>query len=208
MKKILLISISLLLSMGVALAQRVVSGKVTSDDGSGGIPGVNIVLEGTTNGTTTDFDGNFRLDVPEQGGTLTFSTIGMKSQNVEIGSRSVIDLVMSEDVEVLGEVVVTALGVEREKKALGYSVSSLDASQITKRSEPDAIRSLTGKIAGVNVQGGGGAPGQSTKINIRGYSSMTGNTQPLFVVDGVPFDNSVQSSDDYSQNTVFFQSGI
>ena len=203
MKRIVLISISFLFVLGTAWAQRTVSGIVTSDDGSGGIPGVNVILKGTTSGTTTDLDGNYRLSVPEEGGTLEFSFIGLSPQEIMIGSRSVIDITMSEDVETLGEVVVTALGVEREKKALGYAVSNLNSSEITKRSEPDAIRSLTGKIAGVNIQGGGGAPGQSTKINIRGYSSMTGNTQPLFVVDGVPFDNSVQSSDDFSQNTVF-----
>ncbi len=203
MKRIVLICISFLFVLGTAWAQRTVSGIVTSDDGSGGIPGVNVILKGSTTGTTTDLDGNYRLSVPEEGGTLEFSFIGLSSQEIVIGARSVIDITMSEDVETLGEVVVTALGVEREKKALGYAVSNLSASEITKRSEPDAIRSLTGKIAGVNIQGGGGAPGQSTKINIRGYSSMTGNTQPLFVVDGVPFDNSVQSSDDYSQNTVF-----
>ena len=176
---------------------------IKTDDGSGGIPGVNVILKGSTTGTTTDLDGNYRLSVPEEGGTLEFSFIGLSTQEIVIGARSVIDITMSEDVETLGEVVVTALGVEREKKALGYAVSNLSSSEITKRSEPDAIRSLTGKIAGVNIQGGGGAPGQSTKINIRGYSSMTGNTQPLFVVDGVPFDNSVQSTDDFSQNTVF-----
>ncbi|MFT4737697.1 MAG: TonB-linked SusC/RagA family outer membrane protein [Cyclobacteriaceae bacterium] len=202
MKRILLLSISFLFVFGTAWAQRTVSGRVTSESDNGGVPGVNVILKGTTTGATTDLDGNYRVSVPEEGGTLVFSFIGLATQEVEIGARSIVDVAMNEDVETLSEVVVTALGVERSKAALGYSVSTLSSDQIAKRSEPDAIRSLTSKVPGVNIQGGGGAPGQSTRINIRGYASMTGNTQPLFVVDGVPFDNSVTETDNFSQNTV------
>ncbi|MDH5610332.1 MAG: TonB-dependent receptor plug domain-containing protein, partial [Cyclobacteriaceae bacterium] len=203
MKRILLLSFSFLFVLGSAWAQRTVSGRVTSDTDGSSIPGVTVLLKGTTNGATTDLDGNYRISIPDEGGTIVFSFIGMTTQEIEVGTRSVVDVTMSENVATLNEVVVTALGVEREKKALGYAVTNVSEEQITKRSEPDAIRSLTSKVPGVNIQGGGGAPGQSTKINIRGYSSMTGNTQPLFVVDGVPFDNSVSSTSDFSQNTVF-----
>ena len=112
MKRIVLIYVSFLFVLGTAWAQRTVSGIVTSDDGSGGIPGVNVILKGSTTGTTTDLDGNYRLSVPEEGGTLEFSFIGLSTQEVVIGARSVIDITKSEDVETLGEVVVTALGVE------------------------------------------------------------------------------------------------
>jgi TonB-linked SusC/RagA family outer membrane protein len=202
MKRILLLSISFLFVLGIAWAQRTVSGKVTSDSDGSGVPGVNVILKGTTTGVTTDLDGNYRLSVPEEGGTLVYSFIGLATQEVAIGARSVIDVAMAEDVETLSEVVVTALGVERSKKALGYAVSNVSSDQIAQKAEPDAIRSLTGKVPGINIQGGGGAPGQSTKINIRGYASMTGNTQPLFVVDGVPFDNSVNATDSYAYNSV------
>ena len=115
MKRILLLSISFLLAVGTAWAQRTVSGRVSSDSDGSGIPGVNVILKGTTTGTTSDLDGNYRLSVPEEGGTLVFSFIGLSSQEVEIGARSVVDVAMSEDVETLSEVVVTALGISKEK---------------------------------------------------------------------------------------------
>ena len=118
MKRILLLSISFLFVLGTAWAQRTVSGKVTSDDGSG-VPGVNVILKGTTTGSTTDLDGNYRVSIPEEGGTLVYTFIGLAAQEIVIGTRSVIDVTMMEDVETLSEVVVTGLGVVKEKKALG-----------------------------------------------------------------------------------------
>lgn len=182
-----------------AIAQeRTVSGKITSLEDGSTLPGVNVILKGTTNGTVTDIDGNFKLSVPADGGTLIFSFIGLKSEEVQVGSRSVIDLQMTSDVQQLSEVVVTAVGIEREKKALGYSIASVDADKLQQKSEPDPLRAMQGKMPGVVITGSNGAPGSSSKINIRGMSSMTGNTQPLFIVDGIPFDNSVNSpiSDD------------
>lgn len=174
--------------------ERVVSGKVTAAEDGSTLPGVNVVLKGTTNGTVTDVDGNYRLNVPSTGGTLVYSFIGLQTQEIQIGEQTIIDLQMGLDVQQLTEVVVTAVGIEREKKALGYSVASVSAENLQQRSEVDPLRALQGKMPGVNIVGGGGSPGQSTKINIRGISSLTGNTQPLFVVDGIPFDNSVNSS--------------
>lgn len=195
MKKFLLLICSFVFAAGVVLAQdRTVSGKVTSAEDGTPLPGVNVVLRGTTNGTVTDSDGNYKLTVPGAGGALVFSFIGLQTQEIEIGDRTVVDLALGLDVTQLTEVVVTAIGLEREKKALGYSVASVGSQNLQQRSEVDPLRALQGKMAGVNIQGGGGSPGQSTKINIRGMSSLTGNTQPLFVVDGIPFDNSVNSS--------------
>lgn len=182
---------------------RVVSGKITSSDDGSSLPGVNVVLKGTTVGTITDIDGNYKISVPASGGTLVFSFIGLTTQEAEIGARSVIDVAMASDVKQLTEVVVTAVGIEREKKALGYSVANLTSDQVSQRAEPDPLRAMQGKMPGVNITGGNGAPGSSTKINIRGISSMTGNTQPLFIVDGIPFDNSVNGDGDPGKNTVF-----
>jgi TonB-linked SusC/RagA family outer membrane protein len=171
----------------VMAQERSVSGKITSTEDGAPLPGVNVVLKGTTNGTVTDTEGNYRLSVPSSGGTLVISFIGLMTQEVEIADRTVVDVQMSQDIKQLGEVVVTAVGIEREKKALGYAVSNLSADRLMQKSEPDLVRSMQGKVAGVNIIGAGGAVGSGTNITIRGQKSLLGNNQPLFVVDGVPF---------------------
>ncbi len=195
MKKVLLFGLSLLMVTTMSFAQdRTVSGKVTSAEDGSTLPGVNVVLKGTTNGAVTDIDGNYKLTVPEDGGTLTFSFIGLVSQEVEIGSRSVIDMNMESDIQQLSEVVVSALGVERETKALGYSVQSVDSEAITAAKETNLVNSLTGRIAGVQVTGSSGAVGASSRIVLRGPNSITGDNQPLFIVDGVPIDNGARGN--------------
>ena len=124
MLRILLVSF-LFLATNLWAQDRTISGTVSSEEDGSGLPGVNVILQGTTTGTTTDIDGNFRLDVPTDGGVLVFSFIGLSAQEIEIGTRSVIDVVMSSDVEELQEVVVTALGITKEKAALGYAVTSV-----------------------------------------------------------------------------------
>lgn len=211
MKKFLLLCISSVFALSVAWAQElVISGRVSSMEDGSALPGVNVVLKGTTNGTVTDADGNYRITVPGGSSALVFSFIGLTTQEVTVGDRTVVDVQLQLDVTQLSEVVVTAMDISRDKKALGYSVSSVNATNLQQRSEVDPLRALQGKMAGVNITGGGGAPGQSTKINIRGMSSLTGNTQPLFIVDGIPFDNSVNSNnsqgstgEDAARNTVF-----
>ncbi|MFN8355727.1 MAG: SusC/RagA family TonB-linked outer membrane protein [Spirosomataceae bacterium] len=196
MKKTLLVSFLFVCLVGLsalsAVAQiRKVTGKVTSAEDASGMPGVTVQLKGTTKGVNTDLNGTYSIEVPNAGGTLVFSFVGMASQEVAIGSRSVIDVKLSSDTKQLSEVVVTAIGIQREKKGLGYAVSNVGGDLLQQRSESDPLRALSAKVPGVTIVGGGGAPGQATKINIRGFNSLTGNTQPLFVVDGVPFDNSV-----------------
>jgi TonB-linked SusC/RagA family outer membrane protein len=209
MRKFLLTCIALAFVLYSYGQERTVSGKITSTDDGSALPGVNVVVKGTTSGTVSDADGKFTINVPSSGGTLVFSFIGLQSQEVVVGDRTIVDVSMASDIQQLSEVVVTAIGIEREKKALGYSVSTVSSENIAQRSEPDPLRAMQGKMAGVNITGSGGAPGQSTKINIRGISSMTGNTQPLFIVDGVPFDNSVNAANPVTggsasdQNTVF-----
>ena len=190
MKRILLLSFMFTFVFAFsAMAQRTVSGQITSAEDGGGLPGVNVVLKGTTTGTTSDLDGNYTLSVPEDGGVLVFSFIGLESQEINIGARSVIDVAMSADVQQLTEVVVTALGVSREKRSIGYSTQEVDGEQVAEAREPNIVNALQGEIAGVQIQGTSGAIGGSSRITIRGVNSVTGNNQPLFVVDGVPVSN-------------------
>ena len=183
--------------------ERVVTGKVTASEDGTPMPGVSVVIKGTTRGANTDADGTYSISTPDKGGRLVFSFVGSASQEVEIGNRSVVDIKLANDSKQLGEVVVTAVGIQREKKALAYAITNVKGDLLQQRSEPDPLRALSGKVPGVNITSGGGAPGQATKINIRGNTSFTGNNQPLFVVDGIPFDNSTNSAGaDFNNNSV------
>lgn len=200
---------ALAIALCVWAQERSVSGKVTATEDGSNLPGVNVVLKGTTTGTVTDAEGRYTVAVSGDNPTLVFSFIGLTTYEVAVGERTIVDVQLEQDVRQLTEVVVTSLGMEREKKSLGYSVATVSGENIGQRSEPDPLRALQGKMPGVNITGAGGAPGQSTKINIRGMSSFTGNTQPLFIVDGIPFDNSTNSTDptgtttSSGSNTVF-----
>ena len=176
---------------------RTVSGTVTSAEDGSTLPGVNVVVKGTTNGGVTDFDGNYKISVPEEGGTLVFSFIGLESQEVEIGTRSVVDVQMASDVKQLSEVVVTAMGISREKQSLGYAVSEVEAEALEQKSESDVARILTGKASGVQIQNQGGMSGSGTSIIIRGLNSFSGDNQPLFIVDGVPFSGATNAQGDF-----------
>jgi len=181
------------LASNVWAQDRTISGNISSDEDGSGLPGVNVIIKGTTVGTTTDVNGSYSLDVPSDGGTLVFSFIGLASQEIEIGARSVVDVVMSSEVEELQEVVVTALGITKEKAALGYAVTSVGGSQLEARPEADIARLLRGKVPGVDITSQSGVTGTGTNIIIRGYSSISGSNQPMFVLDGVPIDASTYS---------------
>jgi len=189
MKKLILLIVLFVFISGYNLfAQtRVITGTVTSSvQGEGAVPGVTITVKGTTLGALTDVNGKYSITVPGGATTLVFSYIGMKTQEVEIAGRSVLDIVMEATVQALNEVVVTALGIKRESKALGYSVQSVNNDQIANSNNSNIINSISGKVAGVSVTPSSGAAGGSTFIEIRGSTSLTGNNQPLFVVDGIP----------------------
>jgi TonB-linked SusC/RagA family outer membrane protein len=172
-------------------AQNVqITGNVTSADDGSPLPGVSVVVKGTTIGTVTNFNGDFELSVPQSAATLTYSFVGMTTQDVAIEGRTIIDLVMAADALDLGEVVVTALGVSREKKSLGYSVQDVSGEDLSKAREQNIINSLSGRVAGAQITNSSGAVGASTRIVLRGASSLGGNNQPLFIVDGIPIDNS------------------
>ncbi len=183
--------------------ERTITGRVMAAEDGTPIPGASILLKGTTKGANSDAEGFYTISVPSTGGKLVFSFVGAATEEVEVGNKSKIDIQLKNDSKQLGEVVVTALGQQREKKALAYAITSVKGDLLQQRSEPDPLRALSGKVPGVNIIAGGGAPGQATKINIRGNNSFTGNNQPLFVVDGIPFDNSSNSAgSSYSNNSV------
>lgn len=185
---------------------KTISGTVT-DSSNVPLPGVNIIIDGTTNGTQSDFDGNFTIQA-SVGDVLVVSYIGQKEVRITVGSSDFYSIQMEDDAQQLDEVVVTSLGLKREARSLGYSVAKVTGEDVQGRAEPDLLRAMQGKMTGVNITGGGGAPGQGTKINIRGMSSLTGNTQPLFIVDGIPFDNSTNATAGAGQNTVFSNRGF
>lgn len=173
---------------------KMITGTVSNSADGAVLIGATVILKGTTTGATTNQRGTYSISVPSQGGTLVFSYYGFEGQEVEIGNRSVIDLSMTEEAQLLEEVVITALGVERETKALGYSVQELQGAELAQTKETNLVNSLAGKIAGVQITSSSGAPGASSRIVIRGASSLLGNNQPLFVVDGIPLDNTQFSS--------------
>ncbi len=170
------------------LKRVTISGTVTDDTGEPLI-GVNVVVKGTTVGTATDFDGSYSLDAPDDATTLVFSYTGFNTEEVAIDGRTIINLTMSTDVRQLNEVVVTALGIEKDQKTLGYAVSRIQPDELTENRSSKFMDVLQGKVAGVNVTSlGSGAQG-SSKIRIRGVSSFGGNNSPLIVINGVPIDN-------------------
>ncbi|MEP2240063.1 MAG: SusC/RagA family TonB-linked outer membrane protein [Maribacter sp.] len=195
--------LTLLLALVVHISfaqQKTVSGTVT-DQGGLPLPGVNIVVEGTTTGTQTDFDGNYSI-MASQGETLLFTYIGQKAVRKSVGAGSTVSVQMEEDAQALEEVVVTAQGIKREKKALGFAVSSVDEEDLESRAEGDVARVLSGKASGVQITSAGGMSGSATNVVVRGLSSFSGSNQALFVVDGVPFssDSNTQSTNGSSSN--------
>lgn len=172
--------------------KRRVSGRVTSRVDGAGMPGVNVVIEGTQIGTTSDVQGNFGLDVADENAVLLFSYIGFLPQEVAIASRSIIEVSLAENVETLQEAVVTALGIRREKRSLGYSVGEVQGEAITKVAQENVLNSLSGRVPGVAINQTSGV-GSSISVIIRGAKSLTGDNQPLFVIDGVPVANSLNN---------------
>jgi TonB-linked SusC/RagA family outer membrane protein len=173
--------------------ERVVSGKVTSSEDGSPIPGVNVILSGTTTGTITDAEGTYRMSVPQEGGTIIFSFVGMKSIEVAMGSQSVIDVQMESDFQELGEVVVTALGSERNASSIVYANQTVKGEDLLSTPNKNALEALRGKAAGVRLSTGSGSVGASTRIVLRGEGSLTGNNNALIIVDGIAIDNTSTS---------------
>ncbi|SDL73627.1 SusC/RagA family TonB-linked outer membrane protein [Siphonobacter aquaeclarae] len=196
MKKFLFFCFLLVLSCWTAQAQdRVITGKVTSSDDGSPIPGVSIAVKGTTTGTNTATDGTFRLRISNDA-VLVFTSIGFDPQTIEVGNtQTTLEVHLKPSVSALSEVVVTALGVSREKKSLGYASQEIKGELVNTAKEGNFINSLSGKVSGVEIKRNNNL-GASSNIVVRGFKSLTGNNQALFVVDGVPIDNSNSSTND------------
>ena len=189
MKKLTFLFLCLLIGIGLATAQtREITGSVISAEDDQPVIGASVIVKGTTTGTVTDYDGKFSLSVPSAAKTLVISYIGMAAQEVAIAPN--VRVLLKADTQNLDEVVVTALGISREKKALGYAVSEVKGDEMLKArgGVSNPINALQGKVAGLQIQGGAGSMGGSSKVIIRGVKSISGNNQPLFVIDGVPIE--------------------
>jgi TonB-linked SusC/RagA family outer membrane protein len=190
------LGVTFFLCSSLAMAQQIeLRGRVTADGDASPLPGVNVSVKGTATGTQTDSDGQYRLQIPSANAVLVFSSIGYESQEITPGNRSSLDVVLKQDNKQLNEVVVTALGIGRQKKDLGYATQSVDAAQITQNRQTNVVNALQGKVAGVTITSTGGAPGQGARILIRGINSLdvSRDNQPLFVVDGIFLDNSTST---------------
>lgn len=191
MKRLSLVLLLVLGGVCLALAQRTITGTVT-DVGGEPLIGASVLVRGTTTGTVTDVDGSYSITVSEEHNILVFSYTGYATQEITLTASNVVDVTLQEGLS-LEEIVVTAQGIQKEKRALGYSVSTVDGSELEQKPESDVTRLLKGKVAGVNITSTSGVSGSGTNIIIRGYSSLTGSNQPLFVVDGVPFNTSTNN---------------
>ncbi|CAM4317055.1 SusC/RagA family TonB-linked outer membrane protein [Gillisia limnaea] len=202
-----ILTLFLVFMVQLTFAQQMeVSGTVTDENGLP-LPGVNVLVDGSARGVQTDFDGNYAISV-NQGGVLVFSFIGMETARYTVGEVSLINVTLAADASQLDEVVVTAFGIKRNPKDLGYSVSTVAAEDVTENSEPDLIRSLAGKVAGVQVNISTGVAGASNQINIRGVTSIQGSSQPLIVVDGIAYSNDQVSTSSQTTGGGGYESGL
>ncbi|MCP4311537.1 MAG: SusC/RagA family TonB-linked outer membrane protein [Bacteroidetes bacterium] len=208
MKKFTISTILLLLLALSSFGQsRSITGTVTSSEDGSPLPGVTVMIKGTTSGTITGADGAFELGISGSEGVIQFSFIGMLTREVEITASTVYDVVMEPSTIALDDVVVTALGISRDRKALGYAVQDVDGEVLKNSAETNVINALAGRSAGVYVNSSNGNVGASSRIVIRGNQSLKGNNQPLFVVDGVPIDNTIVESRRGNNNYDFTDMG-
>ncbi len=193
MKKLLLIWVMVMTVFSSLFAQtRQVTGQVTSSEDGAALPGVSVSLKGTARGTTTGADGSYKISVGD-GAVLVFGFVGYKQQTISVGSQTAINVVLASDASELNEVVVTALGLTRTKNSLPYAAQQIKGDELTRVRSGNAFSQLSGKVSGVQITQGNSIGG-STNVVIRGSKSLTGNNQAMFVVDGVPIDNSVTNS--------------
>ncbi|MGQ1891118.1 SusC/RagA family TonB-linked outer membrane protein [Thermophagus sp. OGC60D27] len=208
MKKVLLaLSFLMVIGLGHLFAQSgTVTGTVTGSEDGMPIPGVSVFVKGTTVGTVTQPDGTYSLRVPEDAQTIVFSFVGMQTQEIAYSGQETIDVQLESDALMVDEIVVTALGISRDKKAVGYATTSVDGEEIAKSKAINPMNALQGKVAGVDISTAPG-PGATQNVIIRGASSF-GSNQPLFIVNGVPITNEQNRSGDNLNSQVDFGSGI
>ncbi|WP_423820249.1 SusC/RagA family TonB-linked outer membrane protein [Salinimicrobium sp. TIG7-5_MAKvit] len=197
-----------LFSQNMVAQDQAISGTITDAQNGMPLPGVTVVEKGTMNGAVTDMDGNYMIDVPSDA-VLVFSMVGFTTREITVGDQSTIDVQLTADVQALDEVVVTALGIKREKKSLGYALQEIGGEELAESRETNLANAFTGKVAGLNVVRGGGGPASSSKIILRGNNSLTGDNQPLIIVDGVPMDNFTgASNNDFWNPSVDMGNGL
>ena len=186
MRNVLLSFLLLCAVLGVASAQdRKITGKITSADDNSSVPGVSVVVKGTTTGTISDVNGSFALSVPASGGTLVFSFIGMTTKEVPLSGSSVYDVKMATDTKQLSEVVVTGVGVATDKRKIAISVESISASQLPQTSQASIDQALIGKIPGAQITSKSGTPGADVNILLRGINTLNRGTSPMILIDGI-----------------------
>ncbi len=184
--------LALCLAAGAQAQEKTVTGKVTSDEDGSPIPGVNVLLKGTTNGVPTDANGQFSIEVPSGDAVLVFSFIGLKTVEVPVGDRTIVDVTMALDVAELSEVVVVAYGEQTRRQIVG-SVASVDSDIIGKQQLTSPLTAIQGSVPGVNIIAAGGQPGDNPTIRIRGIGSINASAEPLIVVDGVQFNGNINT---------------
>ena len=203
-KRIKLLLACLFLFVGMAIAQTKVTGTVVSQENGEPVIGAAVKILGTNQGTVTDVNGKFTISVPA-GKKLRVSFVGLET--VDVSASNGMKIVLKQDAKTLDEVVVTAMGIKRSAKALGYSATAVDGDKIAAARTNDVMSSLAGKVAGVSISSTSSDPGASNAVIIRGVSSLSGNNQPLYVIDGVPLTNASVSSGDQLNNGYDFGNG-
>ena len=181
------------LGISTMIAQtRTITGKITASSDGTGIPGVNIQVKGSQKGTSSNASGTYSLEVSGASPVLSITSIGFDAQEIKVGNRNVVDVVMTSSTQELNEVVVTALGIKREEKSLGYSVGKVSGKDLNRVITENVLNGLSGKLAGVSINATG-ATGSSVSMIIRGAKSLSNDNQPLFVIDGVPVINTLNN---------------
>src|ERR1700749_249886 len=173
----------------VPVANNVVKGKVTDAATNQPLPGAKVMVKGTTTGVATDVNGNFTISTGTSATVLVFSYIGYKAQEILINNQTIINVKLQQDAGQLKDVVITAMNQTKDRRALGYSVSEVKGASLTEARENSFVNSLEGRVAGVSVSGVATGPNGASNVVIRGITNMTGNNQPLYVVNGIPLIN-------------------
>ncbi len=206
MKKIyFLMTMTLLLTVAAWSQTAKITGQVKNVQGEV-VPFATVTVKGTSNAVSADQNGNFSISAP-RGATLVISAASFVTQEVSVGNQNTIPVTLAGEAN-LQEVVVTALGIRRSEKALGYSISKVDPDVFIQKSEPDLLKGLQGKVAGVDIRTSQGTPGAATRIQIRGNNSFFGESQPLIIVDGIPYSNDQVTTTNQVSNGGAYTSGL
>ena len=190
-------ALGLMLSQSIFAQPKTVTGYVTDASTNETLPGANVIIKNTTTGVATDAKGYFSINV-SVGQVLVFTSVGYTTQEITVGASNKIDVRMSPDVQVIGEIVVTALGIKEEKKNLGFAVTEVKGGQIAQAQRTNFVDALQGRVAGLVINQTSGLPGASSQVNIRGITSLSGSNQPLYIVDGLPYNNSTTATAEFA----------